>query len=38
MLDRHGYPVTFREFGKIGIPFTIAATAAAAVFLWFVWR
>jgi Na+/H+ antiporter NhaD/arsenite permease-like protein len=38
ILDRRGYPVTFREFGKIGLPFTIAATVAAAVFLWFVWR
>ena len=37
MLDRRGHPVSFSEFGKIGLPFTIAATAAAAIFLWFVW-
>jgi len=37
MLDKRGYPVSFSEFGKIGLPFTIAATAAAAIFLWFVW-
>lgn len=37
MLDRRGQPVSFSEFGKLGLPFTIAATAAAAVFLWFVW-
>ncbi len=38
ILDKRGYPVTFREFGKIGLPFTIAATVAASIFLWFVWR
>jgi Na+/H+ antiporter NhaD/arsenite permease-like protein len=38
MLDKRGYPVTFREFGKIGLPFTIAATVAGAIFLWLVWK
>jgi Na+/H+ antiporter NhaD/arsenite permease-like protein len=38
ILDKRGYPVTFREFGKIGLPFTIAATVASAIFLWVVWR
>jgi Na+/H+ antiporter NhaD/arsenite permease-like protein len=38
MLQKRGYHVTFREFGTIGLPFTIAATAAACLFLWFVWR
>jgi Na+/H+ antiporter NhaD/arsenite permease-like protein len=38
ILDKRGYPVTFREFGKIGLPFTLAATAAGAIFLWIVWR
>ena len=37
MLDRRGYPVSFTEFGKIGLPFTLAATTAAAIFIWFVW-
>jgi len=36
-LRRHGYSVTFREFMRIGIPFTLAATAAACVCLWLVW-
>ena len=36
-LRRHGYPVTFPQFMKLGIPFTVAATAAASVFLWLVW-
>ena len=37
MLDRRGHPVSFTEFGKLGLHFPIAETAAAAVFLWFVW-
>lgn len=37
MLKREGYEVGFLEFMKIGLPFTIAATSAAAAFLWFVW-
>lgn len=36
-LRRHGYPVTFLQFMKLGIPFTIAATAAASALLWIVW-
>ncbi|HNR31077.1 MAG TPA: SLC13 family permease [Candidatus Hydrogenedentes bacterium] len=33
-----GYPVTFREFARISVPFTIAAVAPAAILLWIVWR
>ena len=36
-LRRHGYHVTFRTFMKLGIPFTLVATAAASAFLWLVW-
>ena len=36
-LRREGYPVGFWEFAKIGLPFTIAATIPAAIFLWLVW-
>jgi len=36
-LRRQGYTVKFRTFMKLGIPFTLAATAAASVFLWIVW-
>jgi len=36
-LRRHGYPVKFGTFMKLGIPFTVAATAAASLFLWLVW-
>jgi Na+/H+ antiporter NhaD/arsenite permease-like protein len=36
-LRRRGYPVTFRDFMRIGLPFTVVATAAASVCLWLVW-
>jgi Na+/H+ antiporter NhaD/arsenite permease-like protein len=36
-LRRHGYHVTFGEFMRIGVPFTVVATAAAAAALWLVW-
>jgi Na+/H+ antiporter NhaD/arsenite permease-like protein len=32
-----GEDVTFLDFVKIGLPFTIAAVVAGAVFLWLVW-
>lgn len=36
-LRRQGYPVTFRQFMRLGVPFTVVATAAASFFLWVVW-
>ncbi len=38
ILRKRGRHVGFRQFVRIGLPFTIAATTAAALFLWFVWR
>ena len=38
ILRKKGYKISFLEFAKIGLPFTIAATSAAYVFIWFVWR
>ena len=38
ILDRTGNHVDFRSFVKIGLPFTLAATAAAYIALWLVWR
>lgn len=38
ILDRTGHHVDFRSFVKIGLPFTLAATAAAYIALWFVWK
>jgi len=38
MLRERGYKVGFRDFLKIGLPFTLAAVSAAYVFLWLVWK
>lgn len=38
ILDRTGNHVGFRSFVKIGLPFTLAATAAAYIALWLVWK
>jgi len=37
LLKKEGYEVRFKDFMKIGIPFTFAAVAAAYLFVWFVW-
>lgn len=37
LLRRNGTHVSFMEFVKIGLPFTLAAVAAASAFLWLVW-
>lgn len=37
LLKKRGEVVSFREFMKIGIPFTIAAVVAASIFTWIVW-
>jgi len=37
LLKKQGYSVSFREFAKIGVPFTIAATLAGSLFVWLVW-
>ena len=38
ILKKEGVFVTFKGWLKIGLPFTLITTAAAAIFLWFVWR
>ena len=38
MLRKEGYEVSFKDFARIGIPFTGAAVIAAYAFLWLVWR
>ncbi|MDD3088659.1 MAG: SLC13 family permease, partial [Candidatus Omnitrophica bacterium] len=38
LLKKEGYNVTFPEFMKIGVPFTLAAVSAGYIFLWMVWR
>lgn len=37
ILKREGYRMSFWDFVRIGLPFTIAATFAASMFIWFVW-
>lgn len=37
LLKKEGYKVRFRDFMKIGIPFTFVAVFAAYLFVWFVW-
>ncbi len=37
ILKRNGYEISFWEFMKIGLPFTIAATFASYLFIWFIW-
>jgi len=37
MLRKMGERTSFLEFVKIGLPFTLAATAAASLFVWLVW-
>jgi len=37
MLKKRGHLVSFREFMAVGVPFTVAAVAAASVFVWLVW-
>jgi Na+/H+ antiporter NhaD/arsenite permease-like protein len=38
MLRRQGHRVSFMQFVKVGLPFTLAATAAGALFIWLVWH
>jgi len=37
ILKKEGYPVSFLQFMKIGIPFTIAAVIAGCAVIWLVW-
>ncbi len=36
-LMKEGCQVSFRDFARIGVPFTLSAVCAGYVFLWFVW-
>ncbi|MBN1526555.1 MAG: anion permease [Candidatus Omnitrophica bacterium] len=37
LLKKEGYQVSFKDFMKIGVPFTLAAVTAAYLFVWLVW-
>ncbi|MGB6864050.1 MAG: SLC13 family permease [Candidatus Aminicenantaceae bacterium] len=38
LLKKEGYTVSFRDFIRIGLPFTLAAVLAAGLFIWHVWN
>jgi Na+/H+ antiporter NhaD/arsenite permease-like protein len=38
ILKKHGYNIGIREFGRIGLPFTIGATVASSFFVWLLWK
>lgn len=37
LLRKEGYPVSFKEFMRIGVPYTLAAVMTAYLYFWFVW-
>ncbi|MBM3246360.1 MAG: TRAP transporter large permease subunit [Candidatus Omnitrophica bacterium] len=37
LLKKQGYQVKFKDFVKIGLPFTLVAASAAYLFIWFIW-
>jgi len=37
LLKKKGYEITFMDFVKVGLPFTLAAVGTAYIFLWLVW-
>ncbi|MGI5887787.1 MAG: SLC13 family permease [Oscillospiraceae bacterium] len=38
ILKKNGYVVSFKEFPKIGAPFTLTAVTVGYLFIWFVWH
>jgi Na+/H+ antiporter NhaD/arsenite permease-like protein len=38
LLKKEGHNVSFGQFAKIGLPFTLAAVSAAYLFVWFIWH
>ncbi len=38
ILRREGHPISFWQFTRIGLPFTLAATGAGYAFVWLVWH
>ena len=38
MLKREGHEISFQDFAKIGIPFTLTAVMIGYLFIWFVWK
>ncbi|MCM8787548.1 MAG: SLC13 family permease [Candidatus Omnitrophica bacterium] len=38
LLKKEGYLVKFKDFVKIGLPFTMVAVTSAYLFVWFIWK
>lgn len=38
LLRKQGYEITFKDFAKIGVPFTLAAVMVGYLFIWTFWR
>lgn len=38
ILRRRGYSIGLKEFGKMGLPFTLGATFGSYLFVWFLWH
>jgi len=37
LLKKNGHDIGFIDFARVGLPFTIAAVCAAAIFIWIFW-
>ncbi|MCK4533596.1 arsenic transporter, partial [bacterium] len=37
LLKKNGYLISFWDFVKVGLPFTLAAVISAALFNWWLW-
>ena len=38
LLKKEGYEISFGDFMKIGVPFTLTAVICGYLFIWFVWH
>ena len=38
ILEKNGYKVSFNDFARIGIPFTLTAVTISYIFVWLVWH
>ena len=38
LLRKEGYPVSFGQFMRIGIPYTLAAVMTGYMYFWYIWR
>lgn len=37
LLKKEGYPVSFKQYLKIGVPLTLSALMTGYLFIWFIW-